>query len=64
MTNSEKLDNVNFEKEFKAECAEKKLEMLQKEWEANYQFALENERNEHAEYVGNTDISSTRSRVK
>lgn len=24
MTNSEKLDNVNFEKEFKAECAEKK----------------------------------------
>lgn len=41
-----------------------KLEMLQKEWVANYQFALENERNEQAEYVGNTDISSTRSRVK
>ena len=42
----------------------KKLEMLQKEWEANYQFALENERNDQAAYVGNTDISSTRSRVK
>ena len=24
MTNSEKLDNVNFEKEFNSECAEKK----------------------------------------